>query len=113
MTRSVVVIVYISDMMRHCPAFFRRLGWIIVVVGRLLPMAFPIHVDLRQQFIPVPPYCHRYFLLDFLVQIRAGFDVRPIYENLLRRQRLCRLCLVQNPLEYRFYRFSVNRCRKL
>ena len=68
-------------------------------------MGFPIRIDLSQQFLLIPLGRHRHFLLDLLVQIRAGLDVRPVYEHRRRGQRPRAARLLQYPVKHRLYRF--------
>ncbi len=68
-------------------------------------MSLPVRVHFRQQFFLVSFCCCRYFLLHFLLQICAGFDVCPIYKY--RRRGQCSRCsrLFQYPLKHQLYRF--------
>ena len=86
------------------PATFRRFI-IHIVIKRLLPVGLPVRVDLRQQPFLIPFGRHRNLLPDFLVQVRAGFDVRPIHKYCRRGQRSHAPRLIQNPSKYRLYRF--------
>ena len=82
------------------PLLFRGPGRIVVIIEGLFPVGLPVCVDLRQQLIPIPLCRRRHLLFDFLVQICAGFDVRPIDKHCRRRQCPRRSSLIQHPLEY-------------
>ena len=84
--------------------FLGKNGVTVLIIEGLLPVGFPIRIDFRQQFIPIPPCRRRHFLFDFLVQICAGLDMGSVYKHCRQRQRPCCSSLIQHPLEYFFCR---------
>ena len=88
------------------PLFPRGFGRIfVVIIEGLLPVGLPVRIDFCQQLVPVPLCRHRYFLLDFLFQVRTGLDVCSIYKHCRRGQCPRASHLIQYPLEYRLDRF--------
>ena len=79
-----------------------------LVIERLLPMGFPVRVDLLHQFLGIMFGGHRYCGLYPFLCVSIRFDVGTVYKDRLGRQ-VSRLChFLQDPCKNPVYRF----CRK-
>ncbi len=70
-------------------------------------MCFSVLVDLFEKLISISLCRDRHFFLDLFLSVGVGFDVRSVYEYSFCIQISCFRYLIQYPVEYLVYRFSV------